>query len=236
MSQRIAKVISSAGLCSRRQAENLIEEGRVRVDGAVVDTPAFFVEESSKIEVDDKVISTRASSQRLWLYYKPIGLVTTRVDPERRPTVFDNLPESLPRVISVGRLDIASEGLLLLTTSGVLARHLELPSSNITRIYRVRAFGDIKNNNLIKDVALGVTVEGIHYRPADIKLLSTSRSNSWFEVSLSEGKNREIRRIFDHYGLKVNRLIRTSYGPFTLGDLRPGECREVAVPPVPISH
>lgn len=224
MSSRLAKVISNSGYCSRRDAEKLIIEGRVTVDGKIVMTPAFNVGDENKITVDGKEIQ-EVVKPRLWLYYKPVGLVTTHKDPQDRPTVFQNLPKNLPRVISVGRLDLNSEGLLLLTNSGDLARKLELPSNNFLRIYKVRAFGKVDMHAISKTKS-GINIDGINYRPKDIILLKSEAKNSWFEVHLTEGKNREIRKIFEYFGLKVNRLIRTSYGPFSLGKLKSGEVLE----------
>lgn len=222
MKQRIAKAISQSGVCSRRDAECLIDKGLVTVDGVIIKSPVVFVDDNSVISVNGTTITNQLPQVRLWRYYKPISIITTHKDPYLRNTVFENLP-TLPRVISIGRLDINSEGLLLLTNSGALARKFELPSSKIKRVYKVRACG---KPNKIRDSSEAVNINGVIYRPQSIKLICTKGYNSWFEVILTEGKNREVRKIFDYYGLKVNRLIRTQYGPFTLGNLKPGEYAE----------
>lgn len=220
--KRLAKAISDSGYCSRREAEKLITAGRVAVDGELITTPAFNVT-TNRITIDDKPISAQ-DSPRLWLYHKPAGLVTTHSDPQGRPTVFQSLPKNLPRVISVGRLDLNSEGLLLLTNSGELARELELPSNKLERVYKVRAHGrvDIK---ALQSTTRGIKIDGEYYKPSSIELIKAG-ANSWFEVKLREGKNREIRKIFSYFGLEVNRLIRLSYGKWKLGDLKVGEVRE----------
>lgn len=222
-SKRLAKAISDSGYCSRREAEKLIVAGRVSVDGELIITPAFNVT-TNLIAIDGKPISVQ-DLPRLWLYHKPAGLVTTHSDPQGRPTVFQNLPKNLPRVISVGRLDLNSEGLLLLTNSGELAREMELPSSKLERVYKVRAHGrvDIK---ALQSTVRGIKIDGEYYKPSSIELIKGS-ANSWFEVRLCEGKNREIRKIFSYFGLEVNRLIRLSYGKWKLGDLKVGEVKEV---------
>ena len=225
MFQRIAKAISSAGYCSRRQAELLIEKGVVKVNDITIASPITFVDDDSVISIDNIVIN-RINKTRIWVYYKPNSLITTHNDPEGRKTVFESLV-GLPRVISIGRLDINSEGLLLLTNNGELARKLELPSSKIERVYKVRAYG---NPHIFKSLSLPINIEGVLYRPKSIKLLNKLSTNSWFEVVLTEGKNREIRKIFEYYGLKVNKLIRIRYGSFILGDLKPNEYREELVP------
>lgn len=223
MSQRIAKVISNAGICSRRDAEQLIKLGKVTVDGAVITSPAINVEGTNKIEVAGKLVQIQES--RLWVYYKPVGLITTHKDPEGRNTVFENLKD-LPRVISIGRLDLNSEGLLLLTNNGDLARKFELPANEIERVYKVRAYG---NPVHLINLKLPVTIEGVCYNPQSIKLIQTQAANSWFEVTLTEGKNREIRKIFEYCGLQVNRLIRIKYGKFILGNLKPSEYQEQSI-------
>ncbi|MHA1597199.1 MAG: pseudouridine synthase, partial [Alphaproteobacteria bacterium] len=215
--ERIAKVLARAGLCSRREAERWIAEGRVQVDGKTLETPAFTVGADNVIVVDGKPLQAPAES-RLWRYHKPAGLVTSHRDPEGRPTVFDALPKELGRVISIGRLDLNSEGLLLLTNDGELARKMEMPSTGWVRKYRVRVHGNV-NEKALKDLKDGISVSGIHYAPIEAVLDSTSRANSWLTVSLTEGKNREIRKIMEHLDLTVNRLIRLSYGPFHLGKL-----------------
>lgn len=222
---RIAKAMARAGLCSRREAERWIEQGRVNVNGRILTTPAFEVTAKDKVLVDGKHLPT-AEPPRLWRYYKPRGLVTTHNDPQGRPTVFESLPEDLPRVISVGRLDFNSEGLLLLTNDGALARHMELPSTGWLRRYRVRAHGRVSQQELdaLKD---GVEIEGVRYGPIEATLDSVQGGNAWLTVALREGKNREVRRILAHLGVEVNRLIRISYGPFQLLDLKPGEAESV---------
>lgn len=223
--ERIAKRLARAGLCSRREAERWIADGRVVVDGKKLDTPAFTVTESSKIVVDGKPLPV-IEPARLWRYHKPRGLVTTSRDPEGRQTVFDNLPSDLPRVISVGRLDVDSEGLLLLTNDGGLARHLELPNTGWLRRYRVRVYGRPDPAVLAK-LADGITVDGIAYGSIEAGLDKQGPSNAWLTVGIREGKNREVRKVLGHLGLEVNRLIRTSYGPFQLGTLKDGEVEEV---------
>ncbi len=223
--ERIAKRIAASGVCSRRDAEKLILEGRVQVNGERITSPALNVSDSDSIKVDDKVI-TKPKRARLWMYHKPTGVLTTHKDQEGRPTVFEQLPAHMPRVISVGRLDMNSEGLLLLTTSGTLARALEHPSTGLKRRYRVRVFGKPTNREL-ESLAKGVTVDGVHYGSIIAKLEREMESNSWIDVVLSEGKNREIRNVFSHLGYTVNRLIRTHYGDFELDDLARGVVKEM---------
>jgi 23S rRNA pseudouridine2605 synthase len=224
--ERIAKVIARAGLCSRREAERWITDGRVSVNGKTLDTPAFTVGPDDRIIVDGKPLPT-AQETRLFLYHKPVGLVTTARDEKNRPTVFANLPAGLPRLISVGRLDLNSEGLLLLTNEGGLARYLELPANAWNRRYRVRVHGAVKMDALGK-LARGVTVEGVRYGPIEAKIeRDPGGSNAWIVVTLKEGKNREIRKVMAHLGLQVSRLIRTAYGPFELDDLKAGLVEEV---------
>jgi 23S rRNA pseudouridine2605 synthase len=222
---RIAKVIARAGICSRREAEKLIAEGRVTVNGKVISSPALNVTGREKITVDGKDLPAQEPA-RLWRYYKEPGLVTTARDPEGRPTVFDKLPGNMPRVVSVGRLDVNTEGLLLLTNDGELARLLELPSTGWTRRYRVRAFGAVTQADLdrLKD---GITVEGVRYGSIEATLDKVQGSNVWLTLGLKEGKNREVKRVLGALGLRVNRLIRLSFGPFQIGDLQPGEVKQV---------
>ncbi len=223
--ERIAKFLARAGICSRRDAERLIAEGRVSVNGARLDTPAFKVTDDDDVRVDNKKIGAPEAT-RVWRYHKPAGLVTTHRDPAGRATVFERLPPDLPRVISVGRLDLNSEGLLLLTNDGALARRLELPANGLLRRYRARAYGTISQEEL-DTLKRGMTVEGVHYGPIEAVLESRRGANAWIGVSLSEGKNREVRRVLEALGLKVNRLIRTAYGPFELGALALGAVQEV---------
>ncbi len=226
--ERIAKVIARAGLCSRREAEAWIAQGRVALDGQVLESPAITVGPEARITVDGRPLPA-PEAPRLWRYHKPRGQLTTTKDPAGRPTVYDALPEGLPRLMSVGRLDINSEGLLLFTNDGAVKRRLELPATGWVRRYRVRVQGAVDEGAPAR-LALGVTVDGIAYGPNDARLESAGRSaraNSWLTMALKEGKNREIRRICEHLGLRVNRLVRLSYGPFQLGNLTPGELRVV---------
>lgn len=225
MAQRLSKFMARTGICSRREAEEYINQGRVTVDGKVVETPAFNVEGTEKILFDGEKLPEMEKT-RLFLYYKPVGLVTTHHDEKQRETVFDNLPVYMPRVISVGRLDLNSEGLLLLTNDGALARELELPLNSWSRRYRVRVHGHIDLKK-IEDLKNGVTIEGISYGKVGIQVDSQSATNAWLTVTLNEGKNREIRKLMKFIGLEVARLIRVSYGPFQLGSLKKGEVKEV---------
>jgi 23S rRNA pseudouridine2605 synthase len=223
--QRIAKVLARAGLCSRRDAERWIAEGRVAVDGAVLTSPAVSVSADSDVRVDGKPLP-QPERARLWRYHKPTGLVTTHRDEKGRRTVFDALPEGLPRLISIGRLDLNSEGLLLLTNDGALARRLELPATGWVRRYRVRVHGAVDPARL-ETLARGVTVDRVAYGPIRAQLDRQQGSNAWITLSLQEGKNREVRRVMEHLGLPVTRLIRIAYGPFQLGLLARGAVEEV---------
>ncbi|UYO45567.1 pseudouridine synthase [Rhodopseudomonas palustris] len=223
--ERIAKVVARAGLCSRRDAETWITEGRVTVNGRVIDSPALDVKASDVITIDGKPLPERERT-RLFLYHKPRGLMTTHSDPEGRPTVFDNLPEGLPRLISIGRLDFNTEGLLLLTNDGGLARALELPETGWLRRYRVRAHGEITQAQL-DELQNGIEVDGVQYGPIEAKLERDQGANVWLVFAIREGKNREVRNVLAHLGLEVNRLIRVSYGPFQLLELGEGEVDEV---------
>ncbi|MCP5369415.1 MAG: rRNA pseudouridine synthase [Rickettsiaceae bacterium] len=226
---RIAKYIANSGICSRRDAEEKIRDGVVKVNDITIDSPAINVDDDDKISVEGQVITL--NKPRLWLYYKPVGLITTHKDPQNRLTIFESLPKTMPRVISVGRLDFNSEGLLLLTNSGEVACKFENPRSKITRCYKVKIFGygpeiNIKNKQLV--------IEGVRYNPKLItKIDQSSRSKNklihWYLVELEEGKNREIRKIFNHYGYKVVKLIRISFGRYNLGNLQPGEIKEVDI-------
>ena len=225
MSERIAKRLARAGVCSRRDAEKLILAGRVAVDGLVLSSPAMNVGEENRITVDGRPIAA-ATETRLWRYHKPAGLLTTHRDPQGRPTLFERLPPELPRVVSVGRLDLNSEGLLLLTNDGALARRLELPANGWLRRYRVRVHGTVDSARLAT-LAKGIHVEGVDYGPIEASLERQQGSNAWLVVSLKEGKNREVRRVMEHLGLQVSRLIRVAYGPFQLGHLVRGGVEEV---------
>jgi len=223
--ERIAKVMARAGLCSRRDAERWIVEGRVRVGGKVIETPATFITDPTTVVVDGKPLEESVEAQ-LWRYHKPPGLVTSHKDDQGRDTVFDQLPREIGRVVSVGRLDLNSEGLLLLTNDGGLARELELPSNDWVRTYRVRVFGFVDDEKLavLKD---GITYEGIKYGSINARIEKKTGRNAWLIVSLTEGKNREIRRVMDFLELQVNRLIRTSYGPFRLDNLQRGDVQYI---------
>ncbi|RED48516.1 pseudouridine synthase [Aestuariispira insulae] len=223
--QRIAKVMARAGLCSRREAERWIEEGRVTVNGNKITSPALAVTDADQIVVDGKPLPVKQPT-RMWMYHKPAGLVTTARDEKGRPTVFDNLPKDMPRVISIGRLDLNSEGLLLLTNDGELARKLELPATGWRRIYRVRVRGRVDEAKL-QSLANGVTVDGVRYGAIEAVLENQQGSNAWVKITLQEGKNREIRRVMEHLGYAVNRLIRVSYGKFDLGRLEKGDVEEI---------
>jgi 23S rRNA pseudouridine2605 synthase len=223
--ERIAKWLARAGVASRREAERMIAAGRVRLDGKVIRSPALNISGDEEIRVDTRLVTTPEPT-RLWRYHKPAGLLTTARDPEGRPTVFEKLPGNLPRVISVGRLDINTEGLLLLTNDGGLARQLELPATGWLRRYRVRAFGRIEQKAL-DTLKNGISLDGVRYGPVEAHFEKQQGGNCWLSLSLREGKNREIKKLLEHFGLKVNRLIRLSYGPFSLRELTVGEVKEV---------
>ncbi|MBQ8670933.1 MAG: rRNA pseudouridine synthase [Alphaproteobacteria bacterium] len=226
MAERIAKFIARSGVCSRREAEQLVLQKRISVDGVLIESPAFNVVGTEKILLDGEKLP-QIEKTRLWLYHKPAGLLTTHKDTDDRATVFANLPDDMPRVISVGRLDLNSEGLLLLTNSGELSRKLELPNNGWKRRYKVRVHGFV-NRNKLSELEKGVTIEGVTYGPIKVEVESQKGSNSWLIITLSEGKNREIRKLMKSIGLEVARLIRISYGPFQLGNLKRGEVREVS--------
>ncbi|MDE1902022.1 MAG: rRNA pseudouridine synthase [Alphaproteobacteria bacterium] len=227
--ERIAKVLARAGVCSRRDAERLIESGRVSVDGRKITSPALNVTGKNIIKVDGKPIG-EAEETRVWRYHKPAGTITTARDPQGRPTVFEKMPPDMPRVVSIGRLDFNTEGLLLLTNDGELARHMELPQNAWLRHYRVRVHGTVAPEKL-KALAGGVTISGIRYDAVKAELEKSKKdepgSNTWLSVTIREGKNREVRKIMEHLGLQVTRLIRTSFGPFQLGTLARGGIEEV---------
>lgn len=223
--ERIAKVLARAGIASRREAERLIEAGRIAVNGKTITSPALNVTPADRIAFDGKPVEP-ADIPRLWLYHKPEGLVTTAKDEKGRRTVFDALPDTLPRVMSIGRLDIGSEGLLLLTNDGGIKRRLELPSTGWLRKYRVRIHGT-PEDSAFAPLRRGLTVDGERFRPMDVVLDRQQGANAWVTVGIREGRNREIRRAMEAIGLPVNRLIRISYGPFRLGELKPGEVSEV---------
>ncbi|GAB4538549.1 MAG: hypothetical protein Tsb0024_09060 [Ruegeria sp.] len=222
---RIAKVLARAGIASRREAERMIEAGRVTVNGKTIDSPALNVTHSDRITVDGKPVA-EPEPARLWLYHKPTGLVTTNRDEKGRPTIFDNLPEDMPRVMSVGRLDLNSEGLLLLTNDGAIKRKLELPSTGWLRKYRVRINGRPKDEDFVP-LRQGLVIEGEKFQPMTVTLDRQQGANAWLTIGLREGKNREIRRAIEDIGFTVNRLLRVSYGPFQLGNLKPGEVEEI---------
>ncbi len=223
--ERIAKYLARAGVASRREAERLIEQGIVTVDGEILSTPAFKVTPDMEVKVDGRRVGARQPT-RLWRYHKPDGLVTTHRDPQGRRTVFDALEGRLPRVISVGRLDLTTEGLLLLTNDGELARHMELPATGWTRRYRVRAHGRVTQRDL-DGLKEGIEIDGIAYRPIRAELDQVQGGNVWLTMSINEGKNREVRAVCRHLGLQVNRLIRTAYGPFQLGRLKKDQFEEI---------
>jgi len=222
---RIAKILSRAGVASRREAERMIADGRVSVNGKTITSPALNVTTDDRIVVDGKQVG-EPDPPRVWLYHKPAGLVTTERDEKDRPTVFASLPDDMPRVMSVGRLDLNSEGLLLLTNDGELKRKLELPSTGWLRRYRVRINGSVSEAKL-DALRAGIEVEGIRYQPMVVTFDRQQGANAWLTVSLREGKNREIRRAMGEIGVTVNRLIRVSYGPFQLADLKQGGIEEI---------
>jgi 23S rRNA pseudouridine2605 synthase len=222
---RIAKVLARAGVASRREAERMIDAGRVSVNGKILTSPALNVVATDKIAVDNKPIA-EPEATRLWLYHKPTGLVTTNSDEQGRATVFDHLPEDLPRVMTVGRLDLNSEGLLLLTNDGALKRKLELPSTGWLRKYRVRVKG-APNETTLEPLRKGIVIDRERFQPMTVSIDRQQGANAWLTIGIREGKNREIRRAMDHVGLTVNRLIRISYGPFQLGQLKSGQVEEI---------
>ena len=224
--ERVAKRIARSGYCSRRDAERLIASGRVAVDGEVLSSPAVTVTDANRITVDGEALP-QPEQPRLFRYHKPAGVLTAARDPEGRPTIYDRLPENLPRLMPIGRLDMGSEGLLLLTNDGELKRRLELPATGWVRRYRVRVHGRIDESKL-EGLHDGIVIDGFHYGPIQARLDRVQGSNAWLTIALREGKNREIRRVLEHFGWPVNRLIRLSFGPFQLGGLPVGEVEEVS--------
>ncbi len=225
--ERIAKRLARAGVCSRREAERMIGAGRIGVDGKIITSPALNVTSENKITVDGKIIGA-AEAPRVWRYHKSSGTITTNRDPQGRPTVFEKLPPEMPRVVSIGRLDFNTEGLLLLTNDGEIARHMELPANAWLRHYRVRVYGEVDAKKLAA-LDKGITISGIRYDgiKAEIEKEKKEGKNIWLSITIREGKNREVRKIMEHLGLQVTRLIRTSFGPFQLGKLVRGGIEEV---------
>jgi 23S rRNA pseudouridine2605 synthase len=223
--QRIAKLLARAGVASRREIERMIEEGRIAKDGVLLDTPATLLTSLHGVTVDGVAVAAPAPA-RLFLFHKPTGCLTTERDPAGRPTIYDRLPEGLPRLMPIGRLDMNTEGLLLLTSDGGFKRQMELPATGVPRTYRARAFGEVSQQQL-EDLFDGLEIDGIRYGPIEANLERRTGRNQWIEMTLTEGKNREVRRVLEHLDLKVNRLIRTAYGPFTLGELPVGAVEEV---------
>ena len=223
--QRIAKLLARAGIASRREIERMIEEGRITLNGETVSTPATLLTSLHGVAVDGNPVAAPAPA-RMFLFHKPSGFLTTERDPRGRPTIYDKLPADLPRVMPIGRLDMTTEGLLLLTTDGEFKRQMELPSTGVPRTYRARAFGEVSQNQL-EDLFDGLEIDGIRYGRIEANLERRTGRNQWIEMTLTEGKNREVRRVLEHLGLQVNRLIRISYGPFHLGELASGAVEEV---------
>jgi 23S rRNA pseudouridine2605 synthase len=223
--QRIAKLLARAGVASRREIERMIADGRIALNGEKLTTPATLLEDISGVTVDGKPVRPPAAA-RLYAFYKPPSTLTAERDFSGRATIYDRLPKDLPRLIPVGRLDYLTEGLLLLTNDGELKRQLELPKTGIVRRYRARAFGEVSQDEL-EQLAEGVTIEGVRYGSIDANLERRTGRNCWIEMALTEGKNREVRRVLEYLGLQVSRLIRTSYGPFALEDMAVGEVREI---------
>ncbi|MFL6720208.1 MAG: pseudouridine synthase [Sphingomonas sp.] len=223
--QRIAKLLARAGVASRREIERMIAEGRIALNGQTLTTPATLLESLAGVTVDGRPVRPAAAT-RLFRFYKPQGALTAASDPKGRATIYDKLPPGLPRLMPVGRLDYQTEGLLLLTNDGELKRQLELPRTGVVRTYRARAYGPVTQAAL-EALAEGITIDGVHYGSINANLERRTGSNCWVEMSLTEGKNREVRRVLEHLGLKVSRLIRTAYGPLTLGGLKPGDVDEV---------
>ncbi len=223
--QRIAKLLARAGVASRREVERMIADGRVAIDGKVLDTPATLIKTLHGVTVDGEPVKQPIPA-KLYCFHKPSGVLTTERDPKGRPTIYDKLPKGLPRLMPIGRLDMTTEGLLLMTNDGELKRQMELPKNGVERTYRARAFGEVSQEQL-EQLIEGVTVDGVRYGPIDANLERRTGRNQWIELKLTEGKNREVRKVLEHLGLTVNRLIRTAYGPFLLGDLGRGELSQV---------
>lgn len=227
--QRIAKLLARAGVASRREVERMIAAGRIAINGTIIDTPATFLADLSGVSVDGKTVG-KAEKTRVFAFHKPTGLLTAERDPKGRPTIYtalrNALPENSPRLMPIGRLDMNTEGLLLLTNDGALKRKMELPSSQVERSYRARAFGDVTQQQL-EALIEGITLGGVHYGPINANLERRTGKNQWIALTITEGKNREVRRVLEHLGLKVSRLIRTSFGPFALGDLPRGSAQEI---------
>jgi 23S rRNA pseudouridine2605 synthase len=222
---RIAKLLARAGIASRREIERMIAEGRIAIDGKPVETPATILKSLHGVTVDGNPVKEPAPA-RLFLFHKPVGYLTAERDPQGRKTIYDRLPSDLPRLVPVGRLDLNTEGLLLMTTDGGLKRQLELPATGVERTYRARTFGAVTQAQL-EDLFMGIEVDGMRYGRIDANLERRTGRNQWIEMTLTEGKNREVRRVLEHLGLQVSRLIRTRYGPFLLGDLPSGAILEV---------
>ena len=227
--ERIAKLLARAGVASRREVERMIADGRVAIDGLVLETPATILKDLRGVTVDGKPVAAPEPT-RLFAFHKPTGLITAESDPRGRPTIYtalrNALPKKTPRVMPIGRLDLNTEGLLLLTNDGELKRQMELPSSGIPRTYRARTFGDV-TQEMLEELIDGIEIDGVHYGSIDANLERRTGRNQWIELTITEGKNREVRKVLEHLGLQVSRLIRTAYGPFELEDLPRGAAREI---------
>jgi 23S rRNA pseudouridine2605 synthase len=230
--ERIAKLLARAGIASRREIERMIADGRIALNGKVLETPATILPDLQGVTVDGKAVAAPEPAQ-LYAFHKPTGLITAERDPAGRPTIYtalrNSLPKGAPRLMPIGRLDLNTEGLLLLTNDGELKRRMELPASQVPRTYRARAFGEVTQAQL-EDLIEGLTIDGVRYGSIDANLERASGRNLWVEMTITEGKNREVRRVLEHLGLKVNRLIRTAYGPFHLGDLPRGQAVSIPRP------
>ena len=223
--QRIAKLLARAGVASRREIERMIADGRISLNGEVLTTPATLLDDISGVTVDGTPVE-KPGAARLFCFYKPTGTLTAERDPKGRATIYDRLPAELPRLIPVGRLDYNTEGLLLMTNDGELKRQLELPKTGVRRVYRARAFGTVSQQDL-EALSEGITIDGMHYGSIDANMERRTGRNCWIEMTLTEGKNREVRRVLEHLGLQVSRLIRTAYGPFTVEDMSPNQIFEI---------